>query len=87
LEENSYVLITYSLGIGCVTLSVPLSCFFALPYDVAVDGLFSPICCSLAVLNDTVFAFMLVFIFILSGMVWYYCNALLMEWSPDIFLE
>lgn len=78
MEESSYVLITYSLGIGCVTLSMPLSCSHALLYEVAVDGLFSQICCSLAVLNDIVFAFMLVFMFILSGMVWYYCNAL---WS------
>jgi hypothetical protein len=64
---------------------VPLSCFHALLYEVAVDGLFSQICCSLSVLNDIVFGFMLVFIS--SGMVWCYCDTLLVEWFPDIFLE
>lgn len=39
------------------------------------------------VLNDIVFAFILVFMFILSGMVWYYCDTPPMEWFPDIFLE
>jgi len=39
------------------------------------------------VLNDIVFAFMLVFMFTLSGVIWYYCDTLLVEWFPDVFLE
>ena len=39
-----------------------------------------------SVLNDTVFAFMLVFIFVLSDMVWCYCDILIVRWFCNVFL-